>query len=297
MARSRTWNLRLNLDDFNAAFAALDDDSEKAHFLSGLSRGANGGDPKVGASSSFVSGFSIGSRMRQEAEGFRVSQTINGAKGGRPPKEPEVNPNETQSKPMGSQSETQSEPKVNPNHNPQSFNPLTTIPNPQSLTPSESCGELPLEVSPPPVPPGASSPPPPAKKAAPVDPTPVLRLVPCVGSGPKEWPLTEGKMAEWAEAFPGVNVHIQVRQAIQWLVDHPAKRKTFGGMPAFFSSWLAREQNRNQPLAGAPNGTRTPAHRAHADAGYVHAENLRTYCGAAATPSGDPGLLTRLGDV
>lgn len=73
----------MNLDVFNAAFAALDDDSERSMFLVGLSRGMNGG-PDKDSPGALGMGFKIGQGMRQEAEGFRAKKTADGLKGGRP---------------------------------------------------------------------------------------------------------------------------------------------------------------------------------------------------------------------
>ena len=80
MTRARCWNLRLNLDTFNAAFAALDDPPEQAEFLVGLSRGMNGGKVKDNCSDPMSVGFAIGEEMRAEAEGFRDKSVQNGAK-------------------------------------------------------------------------------------------------------------------------------------------------------------------------------------------------------------------------
>ena len=84
MAHQRTWKLHLNLDDFNAAYAALDDDHEKAQFLKGFSRGMNAGIARVDSTLAFQSGFDMGQQMRQEAEAYRNHQSTCGAKGGNP---------------------------------------------------------------------------------------------------------------------------------------------------------------------------------------------------------------------
>ncbi len=78
---ARTWSMRFNLDDFNASYAALDDDSDKAQFLTGFSRGLNAGSLKDGASEALSCGFSLGHEMRREAEEFRAQAAIHGAKG------------------------------------------------------------------------------------------------------------------------------------------------------------------------------------------------------------------------
>lgn len=80
MSRARCWKLQINLDTFNASFAALDTAEEKADFLTGLSRGMNGGKVKDDCSDPMSVGFAVGSDMRQEAEGFRLNASINGSK-------------------------------------------------------------------------------------------------------------------------------------------------------------------------------------------------------------------------
>lgn len=80
MSRARFWKLQINLDTFNAAYAALDGALEQAEFLAGLYRGMNGGKVKDDCSDPMSVGFAIGSEMRQEAEGFRMAASINGSK-------------------------------------------------------------------------------------------------------------------------------------------------------------------------------------------------------------------------
>lgn len=75
------------------------------------------------------------------------------------------------------------------------------------------------------------------------DEIPILEI-PCVGKGPKSWLLVPSKVAEWAEAYPGVDVVTECRKARQWCLDNPAKKKTFHGMAGFLGRWLARSQNR-----------------------------------------------------
>jgi hypothetical protein len=75
---------------------------------------------------------------------------------------------------------------------------------------------------------------------------PVL-VFPCVGNGPKTYPLNATKIGEYAEAYPGVDVRAECRKALQWLRDNTSKRKTHRGMPKFLNSWLERAQNRARP--------------------------------------------------
>ena len=74
--------------------------------------------------------------------------------------------------------------------------------------------------------------------------TPVLSY-PCVKgtNGKTEWHLTKAKLAEYVEAFPGLDVMAGCRAALQWCRDNSSKRKTFQGMPKFLGGWLTRQQN------------------------------------------------------
>jgi hypothetical protein len=73
-------------------------------------------------------------------------------------------------------------------------------------------------------------------------------IFPCVGKGPKEFALTQSKIDEYTESFPGVAVLFQCRKARQWCIDHPSKQKTHRGMPGFLSGWLGREQDAGSKL-------------------------------------------------
>jgi hypothetical protein len=96
----------------------------------------------------------------------------------------------------------------------------------------------------------------PGEPAAGPSPAPPVMTLPCVGGGPKEWPLTAEKAREWQEAYPGVDVLAEVRRAKQWLADNPRRRKTYRGMARFVGNWLAGSQDRGLPAGGK----RPPAH-------------------------------------
>src|SRR5262249_17224097 len=72
----------------------------------------------------------------------------------------------------------------------------------------------------------------PAKPAS--EPKTVL-VFPVVGGKAKEWALTDAKLAEYAEAYPGIDVLLECKKARQWCIDNPSKRKTPRGMPAFLA--------------------------------------------------------------
>lgn len=71
---------------------------------------------------------------------------------------------------------------------------------------------------------------------------------PVNGKNKKEWALTEAKVAEYTESFPGVDVLAECRIARQWCIDNPQKRKTTTGMPAFLTRWLSKKQNSGAKL-------------------------------------------------
>lgn len=134
MASPRTWNLRLNLDDFNALTSSLYADADRALVLQGMSLGLNGGALPDGAPSAFCRGWELGHGMRVEAEEFRTAQAERGKSSAA--KRLERNGTAQPRKPVGSRTEFEPpfepmlepvlEPPVEPNHNPQSTIPLTT---------------------------------------------------------------------------------------------------------------------------------------------------------------------------
>lgn len=90
---------------------------------------------------------------------------------------------------------------------------------------------------------------------------PAALVFDCVGE-PKTWDLTETKLAEYRETFPGIDALAECRKALQWTRDNPTKRKTAKGMTRFLGSWLARAQDRLGPTrreAANPPAPRTSA--------------------------------------
>jgi hypothetical protein len=80
----------------------------------------------------------------------------------------------------------------------------------------------------------------------------VLLVLPCVGRGPQEFRLTRGKIAEYQESFPGLDVLAECRKALQWIRDNPLKRKTHRGMPAFVCRWLSTANDSRRSRASPP---------------------------------------------
>jgi len=119
-----------------------------------------------------------------------------------------------------------------------------------------------------------SCPEPPRGDSVPTSPT--LYEVPCSGTGPKTWPLTQAKLDEWMTAFPGIDVKAELRKAIQYLKDNPTKLKTHRGCPAYFGRWLGRAQDRNPkpPTNGVQNGHSQSQRHAGRDASLIHQVTL-----------------------
>jgi hypothetical protein len=77
-------------------------------------------------------------------------------------------------------------------------------------------------------------------------------VFPCDGPE-KSWQLTRDLLAEWATAYPSLNLEAECRRALVWVKAKPARRKTARGMPAFLLAWFARTQD-----SGAPNRATGP---------------------------------------
>lgn len=74
MASKRIWNVRLNVDAFNASMASFDSDQERLSFLGGLHSGLNGGCKKDGKSDAWVAGWGIAENCLSEAKAFSDKQ-------------------------------------------------------------------------------------------------------------------------------------------------------------------------------------------------------------------------------
>lgn len=67
----RTWNLRLNVDEFNELFIRAFTDQDKADMLQGLAMGINGSTIPEQCSKVVRTSFEVGLGWRREAEGFK----------------------------------------------------------------------------------------------------------------------------------------------------------------------------------------------------------------------------------
>lgn len=113
----------------------------------------------------------------------------------------------------------------------------------------------------------------PGEPAAEPTPDPLL-IFPCVGVV-KSWELTEKKLAEWQETYPDMDVFAAVRQARQWTIDNPTKRKTVNGMTRFLGTWLNTAQNKGEHRRAAPTQEIAYWESPHPDAKRPQDELLR----------------------
>ena len=79
--RSKTWNLRLNMDAFNAAMVEHASDAERLAWLSGLWKGMNCVKLRPSAPPAMEEGYALGLSMRQEAEAYRERMCLLGRVG------------------------------------------------------------------------------------------------------------------------------------------------------------------------------------------------------------------------
>ena len=140
MGIARTWQIRINLDDVNAAVMLMETDAEMAAFARGLVRGLNAGTLKDGASDAYFSGWQIGNDGRTSAEIARLTNQNNGKGGGRP-KNPSVNQSVYQS--VNQSVDLSVDQLVNPNHKPLTINEEQETNNKGGKPPARSARFIP----------------------------------------------------------------------------------------------------------------------------------------------------------
>ena len=73
--------------------------------------------------------------------------------------------------------------------------------------------------------------------------TPTFLEFPTVGIGGTAYQLSESQVLEWAGLFATIDVQVELRKALAWILAHKARRKTASGMPRFLVGWLTRATN------------------------------------------------------
>ena len=89
-----------------------------------------------------------------------------------------------------------------------------------------------------------------------------IATLPCLGKGPKEWPITAKMLESWKDAYPGVSPVAEVKKMRLWLESNPKNGKTFAGMGRFTNSWLSRAQNGAARATGSAPVRHTTAQNA-----------------------------------
>jgi hypothetical protein len=82
--------------------------------------------------------------------------------------------------------------------------------------------------------------------------------------------MTECYRAEWAAAYPGVDVMAEARKALAWVNANPTKRKTARGMAKFLLGWMSRQQDR-----GGNGFTHSPVAQRSLRVGHTRAEDFK----------------------
>lgn len=134
----RIWNLRLNLDEFNALYGVAFTPDDRSQVLMGLFVGCNGGDLPEDTSKLVRRGFEVSSVWRSEAEGYALAKSEGGKTSAKIRQSKYGTPQPSKS-PRTEVEDTSKSPRTDPEPipNPQSFD----LYNPQEkdMSPSAPC--------------------------------------------------------------------------------------------------------------------------------------------------------------
>lgn len=247
---ARTWNLRMNLDEFNAVVAGLYVDKDRALALQGLSLGCNGGICSEDAPAPLRMAWEVAIAWRQEADGYKAKKSKAGqaSAASRAALYGTAQPARTTPEQCSNGVQTTPEPI----HNPQSV----------LLLRSEHTGHDQEKTASGPL----------------VD--PVLLALPCHKG--KLYHITQGTLGRWKETFPELDLLDEAKRMKFWLEENPTRQKTFQGMGKFISCWLGNAQDRikNQK----PGHPSPPAAKSQMVADYI-ADNRNFFRGSDDVPS------------
>ena len=68
-------------------------------------------------------------------------------------------------------------------------------------------------------------------------------VFPVVDKDVDTWTLPAAKLAEYKSTYSHLDVEFAIGEALQWIRDNPANRKTPQGMTRYLGGWLKRSQN------------------------------------------------------
>lgn len=78
----------------------------------------------------------------------------------------------------------------------------------------------------------------------------------------KTWTLDDKRKEEYAKAYPGLDLELELDKARLWLESNPSRRKTQRGMPRFLTNWLSKASTRGgSALPTAPGNSNTTSIR------------------------------------
>lgn len=80
--------------------------------------------------------------------------------------------------------------------------------------------------------------------------SPAVVLFPVSGTT-KDWPLTTEYVEKLKELYPGVDIILQAKRALNWIEQNPTRKKTARGMSIFLSRWMERTQNSGRGMGKA----------------------------------------------
>lgn len=67
----------------------------------------------------------------------------------------------------------------------------------------------------------------------------------------KEWLLREDYVGKLRELYPGVDILLQAKRALNWVETNPTRKKTPRGMASFLARWMERTQNSGRGFSKA----------------------------------------------
>jgi hypothetical protein len=245
----RTWNLRLNLDELNALAVSSFTDQERIDAFHGLVLGCNAGTLPEQCSNGVRRSFEIGLSWRHEAEGFKDRK----AKAGKVSAETRKAKFGTAQPPNSVRTDPERCPNQTTNHKPQTSNPENNKPTDPQPKASAACLEV-ISIW----------------NESTQGKLPKAKLI------PKRETEIKARLKEpgWLDDF---------RASCSYLITQPWATGQGDKPWTATIDYLLRKgkatenaEKSNAPKNGAPNGSRSPQHRAAIDAAYIDHLSART---------------------
>ena len=84
---------------------------------------------------------------------------------------------------------------------------------------------------------------------------PLADVEPILTNKGEEWRPTQEEFEAFCRYHPNVDVKAEIVKMASWAFGNPKKRKTYGGMRKFVTTWLDKEQDRNRGSSAPRSGT------------------------------------------